>query len=329
MVSINVWHGISTKGFFKLREYESEERRKKRFELLVDELKRMDPDIIFIQEANPLPHYAIRLEESLDNKDYFELHHRANAGIKIGNLGIPININEGLVFLIKREWKPLLHKGYKLSGSLFSFTSNLWSFQVSENRYMMAAMLKRKELKILIFNLHLHAGFSWSKNLIKVINSLRQFLSYRDYISLKNYIKKDVDRRIKEMEKAIKIIRALTGDSIPFIVAGDFNATDDSEEIKYFIKELNLKDVFRTANPDSPGYTSAVKMDTCFDDKDVKDLKEYLKMKYEREPKRIDYIFVSKEFEIIDSDIIFNTPKEGIFISDHYGVAAVLKISHR
>ena len=64
ILTINVWSGLTYKGFFKMGEYEHHPDR--RYELLVSEIRNLDPDILAIQEANPLPYYVERLAADLN-----------------------------------------------------------------------------------------------------------------------------------------------------------------------------------------------------------------------------------------------------------------------
>ena len=68
ILTINVWSGLTYKGFFKMGEYQ--DNPEKRYELLVSEIRKLTPDIIAIQEANPLPRYAKRLAADLDYRGY-------------------------------------------------------------------------------------------------------------------------------------------------------------------------------------------------------------------------------------------------------------------
>ena len=57
-LTINVWSGLDYEGFFKYGEYESKLRRGQRFDLLLTQIRELDPDVIFLQEANPVGRYA-------------------------------------------------------------------------------------------------------------------------------------------------------------------------------------------------------------------------------------------------------------------------------
>src|ERR1035437_1317457 len=54
ILTANVWTGLDYSGSFKMGEYEKTARREERFNLLVQEVKNLAPDVIFLQEVNPV-----------------------------------------------------------------------------------------------------------------------------------------------------------------------------------------------------------------------------------------------------------------------------------
>lgn len=46
ILNLNVWSGLDYEGAFRLGEYEKKGERDKRFQLLVKEIKKIDPDVI-------------------------------------------------------------------------------------------------------------------------------------------------------------------------------------------------------------------------------------------------------------------------------------------
>ena len=99
------------------------------------------------------------------------------------------------------------------------------------------------------------------------------------------------------------------------IVAGDFNATEDSPQIR----ELGWIDTYRIAHPGDQGPTCCVDDLTAGPD-------EYLKM-------RIDYVFEtgdSEELRVVDSRRVFAEPygtrAAWLWASDHGGVLTILSV---
>ncbi|MBM4175121.1 MAG: hypothetical protein FJ213_02960 [Ignavibacteria bacterium] len=52
-------------GTFSYGEYETDERRERRFHTLLEQIKMLDPDVIFTQETNPVGKFSSRLAEEL------------------------------------------------------------------------------------------------------------------------------------------------------------------------------------------------------------------------------------------------------------------------
>jgi hypothetical protein len=54
-VNINEWFGMDGRGVCKIGDYENQARKNSRFEALISGLKKINPDLVAIQEANKLP----------------------------------------------------------------------------------------------------------------------------------------------------------------------------------------------------------------------------------------------------------------------------------
>lgn len=115
----------------------------------------------------------------------------------------------------------------------------------------------------------------------------------------------------------------------PALLTGDFNAYPDSPAIRTLTEEHGFVDVYKTANPNNPGFTCCV----CI-------LKGYLNI-FDRCPEiplqeRIDYLFLipGLEFkgEVISADLFLNFPVmqpngDLLWASDHVGVQGFLRIA--
>ncbi|MEO8364987.1 MAG: endonuclease/exonuclease/phosphatase family protein [Pseudoxanthomonas sp.] len=116
--------------------------------------------------------------------------------------------------------------------------------------------------------------------------------------------------RTQQVADLVRYIAA-TSDSIPSIVAGDFNSTADSPELST-LRE-GFIDVYGSQHPDADPVSSST-----------------LNLKYFT-PKRIDHIFYQRgKFTPVSSQIVFNhADAEGTWASDHYGMLAVLQSADR
>ena len=105
---------------------EYEHHPDRRYELLVSEIRNLDPDILAIQEANPLPYYVERLAADLN---YQAIYRVALGGIRFGSFGIPTNMREGQAILVKKPWTITKLGRKRLSGG--GIATNWFSFSLS------------------------------------------------------------------------------------------------------------------------------------------------------------------------------------------------------
>ena len=124
----------------------------------------------------------------------------------------------------------------------------------------------------------------------------------------------DASIREQQVKELIGWIDA-EGSPLPCILAGDFNATPDSDEIQLLAK-AGFLDTFSSIHPDDPGYTWS-------------HANPYTASHPELPERRIDHIFAripSKRTLMVQaSKIVLNQPTAGgMFPSDHFGVFTIL-----
>jgi len=113
ILDINVWSGLDYIGYIKMGEYETYSVREKRYQALLSQIKRLDPDVIGIHEANKLPDYAERLAKAIGYEVFF---HVGVGGVRLGPVGLPWNLREGDVILTKKYLNPQFAGRKQLSG---------------------------------------------------------------------------------------------------------------------------------------------------------------------------------------------------------------------
>ncbi len=98
------------------------------------------------------------------------------------------------------------------------------------------------------------------------------------------------------------------------LLTGDLNATPDSEEIRWLLRQSGLVDTFAAVNPHSAGVTWDRQNSFTSEQKPT------------TPDRRIDYILATGDRlvrSLVSSRIVFDRPGDsGIFASDHYGVLA-------
>ncbi len=138
VVTINVWSGLDYRGTLRFGEHESVDRREKRFDLLVIGLRRLAPDLVFIQEANPVDRFSSRIADSLG---FDEVHQVCNAGVKFASLGVPVNFKEGIAILARKGLRLRSYAVWKLSGS-FGVYGDLITVHFDESEFAQAATIE-------------------------------------------------------------------------------------------------------------------------------------------------------------------------------------------
>lgn len=105
----------------------------------------------------------------------------------------------------------------------------------------------------------------------------------------------------RQMDELLKIIdRDYEELQIPIILTGDFNAAPDSENMKYFMNQLEQRNI-QVASNDFMTYKGKIKDG------------EYIE-----EPDQFDYIFYSNDFDMVACQILDNPS------SDHDAVLVKL-----
>ena len=333
IITFNIWHGLITdEGILELGEYETSGRREVRYSQLLAELQRLDPDVIALQEANPLPDYATKIASDLG---FDEIHQIANGGVKLFGLGIPSNVSEGLILLAREELNLELIGKIRLSGPWFSIQNTKSSFQISENRYALIGKISVEGKEVYILNTHLHAGFSFGDTYLDDLSTLRNAgkITDSEYEFFDNRAREASQRREEELILAMSRLRHETNSEDSIILLGDFNSVENSNEIRA-IASYQFIDAFRENNPELPGFTSdpiSNPKNRLIEENNLKSegQTDKFESKYRQMASRIDYIFLSSHFlkeNISESFVTLNRSNEdGVYPSDHFAVFADLK----
>lgn len=338
VLTINVWSGLDYEGILRMGEYESKERREKRFQLLVKEIKAVEPDVIFLQEANPVGRYSSRLARALKFDSIYQV---ALGGIKIGPLGIPVNLKEGNAILARPELRLKLQDVWKLSGS-FGLFGGIFTCHFDEAVFALAGRILVDSTPVFVVNTHLVASPPPEADAADKLKKMTQSgeVTEKEYQRALKRSKEVHDRRKKEVRTLLRKMNQLPKGS-PVILGGDFNARVQSQEIGWLLKEkpegLHFIDTGNRPEDDSvytwdPVANKNIHLSRqAGREKDEKS-KGYdvLSRLHERIPKRIDYIFLSSHFapeDVDDYRIVFTSAESGVHVSDHYGVLSEVSMN--
>ena len=345
VLTYNVWHGLHA-GPFWVTLIESPEQQEARFRLQVNQMIKEAPDIILLQEVNPLPKRAEEYVEALNEfgLEYTEVHQVDACGLRVSAKKALIpELNNGLVTLVKKEYQVKRIQGLKILGS-FGMCRSTWGFQLQELRYALIVEITwpGSEIKYLVANVHKHSGFDASTKFLQQVKELKGKDASQVYSQIKKPFK---DSQRKRKEGLTLLMEALSrlrhdGGYAGILLGGDFNFEPDSREYKKALK-LGLLDTHEMAVREGELYTlDPVGNDLILDgdepiipqllsrivSKESRTNQAAILAAYKEDrqrPKRIDYIFVDSFLP--DASVrqeLFGTDEgpDGLPASDHYGV---------
>ncbi|HEY9159538.1 MAG TPA: endonuclease/exonuclease/phosphatase family protein [Desulfomonilia bacterium] len=324
-MTINVWSGLNYKGIFRMGSYEPSTETARRFEGLIREIKRLSPDIITVNEANPLPRYA---EELASRTGYDCIWHMGVSGLRLGRFGIPINLREGDVILARKGLGLEFSGQIKLAGP--GIVKPSYSIHTGDLTQALLGKITWEGEIVYVCATHWHATLGGIDALENAENLAERF-SYpeKEYTRVINTIYGDIRFKMREARNTLKFIKKYVSLGNPVILMGDLNAEPDRPEIEC----LRLNG-FSGAASGGPGFTwdpetntNLIKYYPDNFDKKYDSLYDHLRAVYERSFRReIDYIMVNRLAHLHESRLCANEPFDGSHISDHFGVFAEIEI---
>ncbi len=348
VLTYNVWHGLHV-GPFWVTVSESPEKQEARFQQQVYQMAKAAPDIIFLQEVNPLPTRAEEYVEALNEfgLEYSEVHQVDACGLRASRKKALIpDLNNGLVTLVKKEFQLNRIKGLKILGS-FGMCRSTRGFQLQEMRYALIAEITwpGTATRYLVANVHKHSGYDASIKFLQQVKELTDGDQSQLYSQIKKPFKDSERKRKKGLIRLMEALNRLREDGgyAGILLGGDFNFEPESHEYKKALK-LGLLDTHEMAIRDGELYTlDPVENDLILDgDEPIiphllskavskaspTDQAAILAAYQEdmQRPRRIDYIFVDSFLpNAYLRQELFGLDKgsDGLPASDHYGVLNV------
>lgn len=319
VVTINVWSGLDYIGSLKMGEYESAEIRERRYQILLQQLRELDPDVIALNEANKLPRYARRIARDL-NVD--QLHHLGVAGIHIGPLGLPVNLREGDVILAKKDLNLQSAGRRQLSGG---HVGRFFTFHFADATQVIGATIEFAGQTIYLFNTHWHASRYANRATLEKITQqyLEGEIGDDQYLNIVTDAVEGKKWRLGEARRTIEFINKTAGQN-PAILMGDFNDLFYSDPIR-MLRESGFIDSYSQVNRE-PGPT--------WDER----LNRNIRLHYLTEipsPEnarrdRIDYIFFrGQPLKVRRSEVVLNKVADNLHPSDHFGVMTIFEIGNQ
>jgi endonuclease/exonuclease/phosphatase family metal-dependent hydrolase len=321
ILTINAWSGLTYEGFFSVGRCNEEPGQ--RYELLVEGIRGCAPDLIAVQEANPLPAYAERLAADLD---YRVIYRVALGGIRFGPCGIPWNLREGDALLVKKPatLEDLGRK--KLCGG--GIATNWFCFHFGEITQVLLGRTVVNGKPLYVYVVHLHAGPCRGPALDAAMERLTREVSPEQVAEARAAVEEDIVRRAEELA----VLKAFIADTLPAempaIILGDFNTTVESGELTPLLGEGGWQDTFALENARDGGATwgGVDNPHVARGDEAPSDPYARLCFYHDRSPYRIDLILMNDKIprdRVLESHVVL-TPENGRAPSDHYGVLTTL-----
>ena len=261
VLTYNTLHGLEPSGL-TVKASEAKEARQARLDLQFQELSVIAPDVLLLQEVNPLPETAEKYVAAMKGfgLQYTQVHQVDACGIRVApGLAVVPDLNNGLAVLAKAPLRLRKVKGLKLSGG-FGRCDDYTGLQTGELRYALIAEIENPDTgrKFLTVSLHLHSGIERNAFFIHKINQAVEQGRVRreDFEDIVAAIQQDQERRLNEIRLLIKEIEKLNaqGAYVGVIVGGDFNFEPDDPEFRE-LERAGLLDTYAMASPETEVYS--------------------------------------------------------------------------
>jgi endonuclease/exonuclease/phosphatase family metal-dependent hydrolase len=261
ILTYNTLHGLEPSGL-TVKAGESQEARQARLDLQFQQLSRIQPDVMLLQEVNPLPEMAEQYVAAMKRAglQYRAVHQVDACGVRLApGLAIVPGLNNGLAVLAKSPLVLRKVEGLKLSGGI-GRCDDYMGFQTGELRYALIAEVKNPNTgrKLLTVSLHLHSGIERNAFFIERINEAVMAGKARreDFETIVAAMEQDQQRRLDEIRLLVKEIEKLyaAGSYVGVVVGGDFNFEPDDPEYRE-LERAGLKDTYAMASPETEVYS--------------------------------------------------------------------------
>ena len=261
LLTYNTLHGLEPSGL-TVKASETSEAREARLDLQFRQLSLIQPDVMLLQEVNPLPEMAERYVAAMKR---FGLHYQAvhqvdACGVRLApGLAVVPGLNNGLAVLAKSPLKLRKVEGLKLSGG-FGRCDDYMGFQTGELRYALIAEVENPNTgrKLLTVSLHLHSGIERNAFFIQKLNeAVKDGRGRREDVeAIVAAMERDQERRLDEIRLLVQEIQKLyaTGSYLGVLVGGDFNFEPDDPEYRE-LERAGLKDTYAMAAPETEVYS--------------------------------------------------------------------------
>ena len=345
VMTYNAWHGLDT-GEFWVTASETPAQHAARLQFQVAQIATARPDLILLQEVNPLPTQAERYVQALADLglDYDAVHQVDACGIRLsGSAALIPGLNNGLVILARHPLQLRKLTGLKLSGDLGRCDSAS-GVQLEELRYALIGDITIPETgqHYLVVSTHLHSGIEAGADFLATLERAHRAGYLPQYPQFKWEVEQDRLRRIGELDMLTRVLRTFRRQAAyaGFAVGGDLNFEADFPEYEEALL-LRLQDThtlarrdheLSTADPQRNGLIQTgqdtalpASLQAVFNSLPptlAAQAQEVYRVETAR-PRRLDYVWVESflpGYCLTQELFGTETNAEGFPASDHYGV---------
>ena len=259
VLTYNILHGLEVRGWFV--GLESEEEQRTQFNVQARQLALAQPDLMLLQEVNPLPVKAEAFAGALKafGFEYTEVHQADACGIRLFGLRLIAGLNNGMAVLAKAPLRLRKVTGLKLSGGIGG-CGDVFGLQFGELRYALIAEIDNPTTgnTFLAVNLHFHSGIARTAYFIqRVTEAEKQGRIGREALQgFVSALEQDQSRRLREIRALVAELQRLLAEErhLGVVLGGDFNFEPDSPEYRELLA-AGLRDTHMIASPGSDLYS--------------------------------------------------------------------------
>lgn len=312
VVQANVWSGLNYAGIVTAGELEPDAAREFRYSLFEEQLGALEPDLVGINGANPLPAYAEQLAGALEMS---QISHWRMAGVRIGVVGLPVNLREGDAILASPELELQFSGRLGLSGGP---AGTVTAFQLSEANQLLGGTVTAAGRTVHVFVTRFHASpFASAGALAEEVGRYAaEEVPPDDFLQRVQRAVRGKSRRSSELERALVFINEVAGKA-PVILMGSMNILPDGDAAAR-LRDAGFVDAYAPAGS-GPGYT--------WNPDRNRTLAKYEAGPWE-EPHRLDYIWVRGEgLQVRNAALVLEEATYGVHPSTRFGVWAEIVVS--
>jgi endonuclease/exonuclease/phosphatase family metal-dependent hydrolase len=315
IVTINIWSGLDYQGWLRSGRYETAAQWEARYRHLVDRLRALDADVIAINEANPVGPVMRRLAVDLG---YDQLHWRGLSGLRLGPIGLPVNLDEGDGLLARRELNLQPVGRRRLTGG---WIGRWGSVNVANATQLVCGRIAIDGRPIYLFNTH------WTVAGSAAAYAAQETSRDGDAAALPAEKRHDAQAahaeaasiRMIEASRTADAVHALLPPGAPAILCGDFNTVPETPELRV-VEEAGFTDAFHHLNPDETGATwDGARNDII---RQIYDSMRHIPA----QPARLDYVFVNAPLRpaLTSARVALDRANDRPHPSDHFAVVCDL-----